>query len=540
MSIPKEPRQQMINIMYLVLTALLALNVSSEVLNAFKLINDSIAATNTALDGKNSVLLAELNGKMLNDPTRTKPFLDEASKIRQQTTEFEKYVENLKQRIVKESGGMEGTELKHKKDTETATRIMVEAKEGKLLETKIGQLKQQLISLKLLNAEEQQSLAKGITLSTEYDKKQAEKMGKSDWASYHFDRVPVVAAIALLTKIQGDARNAESLALEALNAKVAGETYKFDELKAASVVPYSYVIAGKQQYKANIFVAATSKTQDMEVYMGQFINKSTLIDPQTGQLKSKVAEFPLREGYKKVDVQNGVANFSELPSTQGQVTRQGVIKVKQPKGSGYDYCPFELSYLSAPPSAVISPEKMNVAYIGLQNPIAISVPGVPAEKLMPTVSGPGTLSGSNGKYNLEVTSPGELTVNVSAKFEDGIKPMGSMTFRIKKVPKPEIKLGNLNPGNVKANKIRIEKSLRTFLYDFVYEVKYEVISFKMQFSDKNGALSSSMASNSDRLTPDMLAYIQKAKPGDAVYFDEIQVKTPSGVYKIPNITYKVF
>jgi gliding motility-associated protein GldM len=507
------------------------------VLNAFKLINDGIAATNLTLTGKNNDIMAQLKGKYDNDPVKTAPFLDDARRVKQFSADFNTYVEELKQQMIRESGGMDNGQLKNKKDTETPTRVMVEKAKGKELQQKIQTLREELTTLKTLNAGDKSELLKSLSLSTEYDHRQAEKLDKKDWSSYHFEKVPVVAAVALLTKIQGDAKNSEAMVLNMINEKTEGKVYRFDVLKPASFIPSSYVIAGKQQYKADIFIAATSTTQETEVFMGQF--KDNSVRGPNGQLMPKLSQNPLKDGYKKVEVTDGVASYEETPAGTGDMTRQGVIKVKQPTGTEYDYYPFELKYQSAKPTAVVSPVKMNVLYIGLDNPLAISVPGVPADKLIPSVAGDGTISGSNGEYVIKVNKMGKIKVNVAAKMEEGDRDMGSTEFRVKLVPKPEIRLENFEASKIKPDKIKICRKLNAVLENFEYNVNFEIMSFQMMYVAKNGNVLTKDATGSV-LTPDMLKLINMAKNGDVYYFDEIRVKFPGGeIFKINNVTYKV-
>lgn len=539
MSIPKEPRQQLINIMYLVLTALLALNVSSEVLNSFKFINDGLSATNSTINGNNDVLMAGFQQKFINDAKKTGPYLEDARKVKQVATDMNNYIETLKKQIVNESGGEEDGQLVGKKDVETTTRIMVNQKHGQELQQKLQDLRLQLVELNTLTDDERKTLLKDLPISTDYDQKEANRLDKKDWASYHFEKVPVIAAVAMLTKLEGDVTNAEAMVLEKLDGKIEVKTYKFDQLQAASIVPTSYVIAGKQTYKANIFVAATSSTQQSEVYMGQFKDEKAMRDPVTGTLVGRVDEFPLRDGFVQVPVTNGVANFSEVPGKAGIREHQGVIKVKRPSGNEYDYFPFDLKYQAAQSTAVISPVKMNVLYIGLDNPLDISVPGIPAEKLVVTMAGKGGIKGSNGQFFADVTSPGTVTVNVAAKMEDGLKPMGSMSFRVRRVPSPTVIMDNNQYNTLKTGAMKNAQKLNAVLEDFFYSINYKVVDFEATYKPVRQDLI--YQKSVDEKIPDrVLEQCRRAKPGDMLYFDNIRVLGPDKQIRvISNVTYKV-
>ena len=146
MSIPKEPRQQMINMMYLVLTALLALNVSAEVLNSFRLIDDGIKATNQSLVSKNAALMGEFENKYANNPVKTEPFIKEARRVQTLSQEFYSYIEGLKADIIAASGGLDDDGgLKGKKDVDVGTRLLVDQKKGYELQQKVNELRSQLL-----------------------------------------------------------------------------------------------------------------------------------------------------------------------------------------------------------------------------------------------------------------------------------------------------------------------------------------------------------------------------------------------------------
>jgi hypothetical protein len=189
--------------------------------------------------------------------------------------------------------------------------------------------------------------------------------------------------------------------------------------------------------------------------------------------------------------------------------------------------------------AVVSPVKMNVLYIGLDNPLAISVPGVPADKLVLSADAGSSITGANGDYSIRVKQPGNLTVKVAAKIDGSVKEMGTSNFRVKHVPKPEVRLGDLQSSKVKPEKIKTYLSLTTFLDDFVYDVRYEILSFQFTYAPKNNSLIIKSGIGA-KLTTDMTKLLNMAKNGDVYYFDEIQVKGPGGeIFKINNITYKI-
>lgn len=531
----------MINMMYLVLTALLALNVSAEVLNSFRLIDDGIKATNQSLVSKNAALMGQFEQKNANNPVKTEPFIKEARKVQLLSQDFYSYIEDLKADIIAKSGGMDDDGgLKGKKDVDVGTRLLVDQKKGYELQQKVNELRSQLLLSGVLNDEDIKKLDQQMPLSTSYDKTEAERLGKKDWVSYNFEKVPVAATIALLSKLQGDVRNAETLMLSEIYKKVDVGVYKFDKLFATSINENSFVLAGQQEFRTDIFVAATSSTQEVEVFVGDFKDAAAMYEQGTTKLKEEVADFPLKDGYQKLDVRGGMASFSELSNKVGINSRTGVIKLREPDGVGFRYLPFEFNYQSSKSTAVVSPEKMNVLYIGVANPLAISVPGVPADKITAKISN-GSISGSNGAYNAKVTGTGNVTVDVYADIDGKSKKMGDMTFRVKKIPKPiPIVLGK-GSSRMPKNRFAIAQTIDLDLKDFVFEVPFQVIEYTYMISIDGEIQGNNKTVKSNILAQDIKETINKAKAGKKVmvYLDKIKANVAGSVEEVGDLIYEL-
>jgi gliding motility-associated protein GldM len=544
MSIPKEPRQQMINMMYLVLTALLALNVSAEVLNAFKLVKEGLHTSNDAVEGKNTNTMANFQKSMENDPKKTGPFFEDAKKVRKMTADFITYVEEIENKLIEMSGGYEDeekTQLKGKKDIDATTRLLVDkpSQKGAELKLKIEELKQNLVnlqSLKSLPQGERDDLMKNLTLNADFDPndKNVKKLGKKSWEDYNFGRVPVVAVVTLLEKFKGDAKNSESAILDKLYSKIDATSYKFDKLSAKVIAPTSYVLAGSE-YTADIFVSATSETQDPKVYIGRF--NSQIKDPKN--LPAQVNAMPLVDGFQELKVEGGYGKFSDKSSGIGAKEVTGAIKVKKPQGDGFDYFPFKFEYQVAQAGVVVSPDKMNVFYIGVDNPVSVSVPGFAAEKVQASISN-GTITGSNGKFVVKVTQPGKANVTVTAKQPDGnSKAMGAVEFRVKRVPDPIAKIGDQAGGSVSASKFKVQRGIIAALDNFDFDIKFQIVGFEMTYGAKRQDLVTARV-NGPLFDSKMLDFLSRSKPGDTFYFDDIKAKGPDGTTrKLPSIAFKL-
>jgi len=175
---------------------------------------------------------------------------------------------------------------------------------------------------------------------------------------------------------------------------------------------------------------------------------------------------------------------------------------------------------------VVSPSKMNVLYIGVDNPMKISVPGVGANDVTAALQGAGTLTkNSDGTYTAKVTAVGKCQVAVSAKIEGKVQPMGSEEFRIKRIPDPIPSLGGkLFGGNTQPGSIKAQSGLVALLKDFDFDARFNVVSFQMVFSSKGEIFKAE--AQGPLLSAQMKAFLDRAKPKDIIFLDEIKVVGP--------------
>jgi gliding motility-associated protein GldM len=545
MSIPKEPRQQMINMMYLVLTALLALNVSAEVLNAFKLVKDGLQTSNEAVEGKNQLTMDAFANA--SDPVKAKPFFDDAKNVRQMTTDFISYIEEIEKGLIDKSGGYElaDSSLKGKKNYDVPTRVMVIEKKGFELQDKIQDLKQKLVSLPTLNGlpeADKANLLNSLTLNADFDpnNKAAKRLGKKSWAEYNFDHVPLIAVVTLLEKYKSDAKNSESAILDALFKQISAKSYKFDDLSAKVIAPTSYVLAGTE-YTSDIFVSATSSTQNPEVFIGRFNPSLVKVGPDGKLQTTQTEQMPLADGYQPLKVEGGYGKFSDKTSSVGVKEVTGAIKVRKPTNDGDEYFPFKFEYTVAQAGVVVSPDKMNVFYIGVDNPVSISVPGFPAEKVSASITAGSIIpAGAGGKYTVKVTQPGKVNVTVSAKqLDNSVKSMGAVEFRVKRVPDPIAKIADQPGGSISTSKFKVQRGMIAVLENFDFDIRFQIVGFEMTYGAKRQDLVSARASG-PLFDSKMLDFINRAKPGDTFYFDDIKAKGPDGtIRKLPTIAFKL-
>lgn len=538
MSIPKEPRQLMINIMYLVLTALLALNVSAEVLKAFDRVDKGMKNANTVVDGSNVILRDAIATGVEQDP-KYAILADKASEASALSNEFCTYLEGVKQRLFDESGGYKSKEdpskgLKGAKNTEIPTNIFVDNGLGDEIKAKITQLKSDFISIidtsianhesVLADYESTLTLGKGVI-----DFTPDPKHPKYDWKTETFQKVPVAAVFPMLTAFQADAKRAEASMLEKLKSEIGKTDYKFDKLSATVLAETKYLVTGSD-YNADIFLSASSSSTQPEVYLGTFT--SEVEANEDGSYKTIEAkgedEIPLSNAAPlEVDPITGRAKFNVKAT--GSSKRQGVMKVRSQKAEGkFDYFPFSFEYETFNPGGVvIAPTAMNVLYIGVDNPVDITAGNANPSTVSASGCGVSKASGP-GKYVARPTgSPRSEAINVSGKTNEGDPVSGSMEFRIKRIPDPYMFLGPKKTGGIPKAVAAAQGGLIAKNDDFVFQVPYRIKGFDLIYAPRSGPALSAQ-SNNNKFTAEQKKILTRMKGGDRLFFSNVKVKMPDG------------
>ena len=542
----ETPRQKMIGMMYLVLTALLALNVSKQILRGFITVNESMEVTISNLDENNKRVIEGFKIAAENNPS-AKPYYEKALEAKKYIEETVKYFEETKYEVIKKTDKVPNVDKNYKLDLDkgkiddydTPTGILIGSDPSKMIEgehsakalrrkleklvsdlTKLVDDMQQNPKTKFLK-EDYEQIRKKIESLKPKDSDKIEEGLKQTWEIVNFNHLPMAAVVVNMNKMIADMKNVEAELYQVFAAASGKIALKFDKLSAKVIAPSSYIQAG-QPYKADIFLAASSSamTADMmEVLVG------AEYDSLTKQLKSPGNPIRIEEGMGKYEVQTG---------GQGEQTLKGVIKFKKPDGT-YEYYPFSTTYMVAAPSVAVEPEKMNVFYIGVENPVIISAAGVSPTDLQVSISGCGgkIIPKGGGKYIVTVTSPGECKINVSAKTKDGVKPQGPpKVFRVKKIPDPLPKLGG-KPANgvLEMPKLQVGSigGVGAEIPGFDFDVKFPVQEFVFSAVVK-GSLKE-FKCNGANLSPEAKAVLQSLAPGGKCYFENIKVKAPDGTIR---------
>lgn len=522
MSMPKEPRAAMIQMMYLVLTAMLALNITKEVLNAFGTINGSIERSNTSITDKNTKVyeaLDELESQK-DMKEKVKDINALAKQIKQETDDFYSYLGTWKDSVIIRAGGYttadDGSQvIKNIENIDASPEIFIKNKRGEEIRSKLNEYREKLLSFAKnpgarFTPQEIANLESNLPINTE-DYKRTEDNPSGDWVQGTFNNIPVVAAVSMFSKFQNDVKNSEAMVLEILSKKIDIDAYKFDELKAIATINQGYALEG-QELEATILLAAFDKTV-----------KPTM---------TTSAGTPT--------VENGVGTLKIKASGQGERKVTGSIAIT--KGGKVENYPFDFKYTVGQEGGSLQIDKMNVMYIGVPNPVTISASGYNINDVnlsVPASEGVTAKRGTGGAYEINVTKPGEFTYTIGASRSGAGKTIASGKIRVKRIPDPTVTLMKRLGGTIAANQIKVQLGLSADLPDFVYEARYVVTSFDVIIAARNADVWTGKNTGAT-FNQQVKTEMQKLKAGDNIMFVNVKAKGPDGTIRNCNsLTFQI-
>ena len=488
----------MMGILYLVLLGLAATTVTDHVLDAFRNLTVSLeTSTKNVLGTVDNTFKSFEATNLKNDPTRAKPVYDRAQKVKQYVADLNKKINDIKAELLKAGGGIDekSGDVSDRASTDISPRIMCKgSKRAFELRKAIDETRKNIYS----TLEPKDTVGLKLALNAQDPPRKAGI--KQTWEDDNFgEGIPLTAAITALTKIQADLKNTESDVVK----KILGEADKsllvLDRFEAVAVAPSSYILVG-QQYKADVFLTASSSTSNPEIVIG-------------GQ---------------KLNVVDGKGLYTATGTAEGEKKWGGMIRVKQSDGNIKEYQLPEQTYMVAKPSAVVSPDKMNVFYIGVPNPVSVSAPGISKDKIRLSVSS-GDVTGKDGSYVINVKTAGKVTVTVSGEMEKGKSTvLGTSEFRIKRIPPPKIEFGGKSGGKMGTGAVKAQNRIFAVLKDFDFDAPFTVQHFTMYLTKPRGE-PLVLESSSNAFTPAMQTAVNGIVPGSRVIFDNVFATGPDGM-----------
>ena len=506
MALPKEPRQKMINIMYLVLTAILALNVSSEILEAFKTVDKSLQGSTSNITAANTTIYQSLADKLADEKTREKaaiwqPKAEEAKKL---SASLDTYINSLKQQL-KEAAGLtmkekDGKQVEDFKEDnlDASTRLFETNKKGDELKAKLDEYKAKILAI---DPEIKKKFETNFPVNTDAVEG---REGKKDFTTGYFHMTPTVAALTMLSKFQNNIKNAENQVASFCHEQVGAVKIQFNKFEPIVAASATYLMPN-DELSIQAGVGAFNSSSSPQVYFN---------------------------GNKAIMDENGVGTYKNKVTSGGSVSV--VVEYTKPDGTRTKTEPKVIQYSVGQSSkASIALDKMNVFYIGLDNPITVSSP-TGLEKT--SVTGKNcTVNGSGPSRTVRVTTPGECSITVAPA---GSAPL-TLPYRIKRIPEPSFMVGSGKP-RMQSVDFKGQQFCRADMGpDFIYDVRYSVVSATVYFSGANfpNVVTSSITGNS---LAALDAYIKRCGPGSVISFDNIKVNGPDGVRVIEGKSFALF
>lgn len=532
----ETPRQKMISMMYLVLTALLALNVSKEILDAFVIVNDSVEKTSQNFSKKVNDLHNEFAVQYSQNKEKVGPYYEKAKQAQRFSQDLINYIDSLKYHVISETEGIAYDtakirtlkEIKNKSNFDDPTRLLVgeegwEKRGGYILKKRIEDYKSN--SLSLISEKDRSHFEIGLITDAEYEDADG---ASQDWVQYNFYHTILAADVTIFNKLKNDVKNTEYDIVSYLFQGISKKDFKITSIDAKILPTRTFLFQG-EPFEAEVIIAAVDDNSKPEVDYIMGVEKW-----DDNLIQSSI----------NIKGDSGIVHLS-IPTT-GKTPKMyklaGRIGIKKPNSEELEYHNFSSSFYVAEPSANVSATKMNVFYRGVDNPIKISAAGVPAAQLEYSVVGDGKIiKGKDGLIVKNLTKRTTQSVVVNVFSNDGTekKKLGEQEFRVKDLPGPDILVRNMSKGGtVSRNSLQANPYLLCELPEYVnFEYKYKVVRFTLSIV-KNGDNFDKHATSA-YLTPDMKNYIKDVRKNTMLVFTNIQVQGPLGKMPVPNFAVKV-
>ena len=527
-----SPRQKMIGMMYLVLTALLALNVSKEVLNAFQNVNGGIERTTKNFNSKNDEVYNQFLLAAETNPSKAGPWKDKAFMVKDKSDSIVAFIQKLKYEIVLAADkevtllGVEKpitstfdelpndyknllmVDIQKMSNREKAGEIMIIQGNGEAV-------KQSLINYRdfLLTLTKGTSISNSLEKTFDFKDITNKKKISESWVNYNFNDMPLVAAITLLSKIQADVRNAESDAIKYLQKEIDAGSLKFTSAEAIHIPRSNYVFLG-DSFTADVFLAAKDSTQNPVIYVGNY------------ELDENGFYKMVGNDYDSIPVKGGKGKFAVKTRKEGYQKWSGLIGMKTDQG--IKMYPFDGEYQVAAQSFVVSPTKMNVLYLlgDMGNPVDVSVPGVSKDKIRVSCDN-GIIKKVGNSWEVFPKKPGKAKISVSAEIQGKVRTMGFMEFRVKRPPKPVARINISNDNQIQKDQFSSRNfKVIALLEGFDFDIKNTVVGFSIECLYKGDLYDYTVKSN--RPSDEMKEFVGFLPVGSVITLFNIKSKDPSG------------
>ena len=499
---PETPRQKMIGMMYLVLTAMLALNVSAAILNGYTQVDDSLHATIETMQDSNAETYATFKAALDKNPEKTQEWYDKAMEVKRVSDEFFEYVQTFKDDMVLLADGKKAkkdakvSEIGKKDDTNIPAQYAISEGNATVLKDKINRFREFLIKFT-------ESVPGATMFHEEMNRTFVTEDGTNaegdpvTWENMIFNEMPMCASITILTKLQNDIRHCEGVATRLLLGATDAGDLRVNKFNAYVIPSANYVVKGTK-YTAQVILAAIDSTQTPEYYVnGQKLNNKGIYE-----------------------VVANTVGVQKIVGKIGYMDQQGVMQ----------YLPFEREYTVGEPTATISNTDLNIMYRGYDNPFSISVPGVSAHLLQVKCAQASIKQeGNMWVIRPNADSPDQLEIEVYANIGGTPTIMGSQLYRVKNLPRPDayFEINGVPTEDTRVPRAQLinpkNRIVASYGADGLGQAKFEITGFQVKLP--TGA---SIQVKGDRFDNKALDAIKKLKQGNTVNLMYIKAKGPDG------------
>ncbi len=508
---PETPRQKMIGMMYMMLTAMLALNVSGDLLNAFILVDKSIKESTKTVDDKNKLLYYNFEAANSQNPNKVGDKYKAALDVKAHADSLYNLIANYKLQIIQTADGPEATEENYVSvsNQDVAAQVMLVEQggaRGKDLRAKIEEYKEYLVT-QIEETDTMTISAIRNMLATE-DPIPLPGDPQVPWQAQQFEHLPMAASMALMSTMQSNVRNTQADVVNYLYKKIDEASFKFNTITPLIIPESSYVLRGGQ-YKADIMLAAYDDTMEPIVTVG-------------GQ---------------QLEVEAGRGKYQVSASSVGAKSYEAKIEIPDPITGEMRPYMVKGEYEVGEPSVVVSAAKMNVFYIGLDNPVEISAAGLSANDLKVTATG-ANIKKQGSQYVVNPSgNSAKAVVSVSADVNGTMRKLGEKEFRIMRMPPPEAVVGGLSGGKIRKAILTAQAGVFAEMKDFVFDVQFKVTQFSV--STVKAGFFTSLDSKSNTFTKEQKAMLQGLQRGAKFYVENIEATGPGGKRKLSSLSFTV-
>ncbi len=498
---PETPRQKMIGMMYLVLTAMLALNVSADILNGFDMVNNSLKNSIDNSKVRNQGLYDDMRSLYDLNPTKVGEWLEKANKVKEESDKLFNVLQEFKVGIIALADGAkadpEGNTIQKRDNTSVAGEYAEVGGTGR----RGNELKEAIDNYRnfvedMFGNDSLHTQIYDAMFNTDPVKKKADEPAV-EWVDNTFAHMPAVAVITMLSKYQSDVRSTEAELLQYFIQQQDAGDFRVNKIQAR-LIPDSKNVMQGGRYHAEIALMAVDTTKVPTYYIGENQLDSCIIDIPCNQ----IGTFPIKGRLEMID-QYGATQTYE----------------------------FEDHYMVSAPAATVANIDMNVVYKGYDNKMEISVPGIADSQLRVSASG-ASISKSGNQYICKPTADREITISVSADVDGKIQSIGQKKFRVRPVPSPTafLRLENNELYNPDLEGVKLR---RRDLYSATVVAEYADGMLNANFTVKQftlyiqqGAGWDNLTVKGNKLTDKEVDRLKKLKAGQKFYFGDIQYTGP--------------